>query len=143
MGFSGAGTEREVAVRIDKWLWAARFYRTRSMAADAVERGQVRVAEQRVKPARVVKLGDAILVQRGDERIECVVRGLSGVRGPAAVAQSLYEETAESRERRMRRAETRRDAREPAASIKGRPSKRDGRELRRLAGKARVEEGNQ
>ena len=113
------------------------------MAAEAVERGQVRVAEQRVKPARIVKVGDAILVQRGDERIECVVRGLSDVRGPASAGQLLYEETADSRERRVRHSETRRLAREPAASIKGRPSKRDGRELRRLSGKAHVDDGSQ
>lgn len=138
-----SGTAKGGEVRIDKWLWAARFYKTRSMAAAAVESGQVRLAEQRVKPARVVKIGDAILVHRGDERIECVVRALSDVRGPASAAQLLYEETVDSRERRMRHSETRRLAREPAASIKGRPSKRDGRELRRLSGKAHAEGGSQ
>jgi ribosome-associated heat shock protein Hsp15 len=134
-----SGRAKGGEVRIDKWLWAARFYKTRSMAAAAVEHGQVCLAEQRVKPAHSVRVGDAILVHRGDERIECVVRGLSDVRGPASAAQLLYEETADSRERRVRRSETRRLAREPAASIKGRPSKRDGRELRRLSGKAHAE----
>jgi ribosome-associated heat shock protein Hsp15 len=117
--------------RIDKWLWAARFFKTRSLAAEAVERGHVRVDDARVKPARPLRPGDRLLVQRGDERIECVVQGLSEVRGPAAVAQTLYAETPESRTRRDRAAEARRLAREPAAALKGRPTKRDARELRR------------
>jgi ribosome-associated heat shock protein Hsp15 len=119
--------------RIDKWLWAARFYKTRSLAADAVERGQARVDDARVKPARLLRPGDRLQVQRGDERIECIVQQLSEVRGPAAVAQTLYAETPESRARRERAAETRRLAKEPAASLKGRPTKRDARELRRLS----------
>jgi ribosome-associated heat shock protein Hsp15 len=121
-------------MRIDKWLWAARFYKTRTLAAEAIERGQVRIAGERVKPARALQLGDALIVQRGDERIECIVQAYSQTRGPAAVAQTLYAETAISRERRARAAEARRLAREPAAQLKGRPTKRDGRELRRLTG---------
>ena len=123
-------------VRIDKWLWAARFFKTRSLAAEAVERGHVLIDGQRVKPARSVRLDEPISVQRGDDRIEFRVRGLSELRGPAAVAQRLYEETSGSRERRMRRAEARRLAPEPASALKGRPSKRDRRELTRLTGSA-------
>jgi ribosome-associated heat shock protein Hsp15 len=126
--------DRAGAVRIDKWLWAARFYKTRSLAAEAVERGHVLADGQRVKPARLVRTGEAITVQRGEERVELRVRALSETRGPAAVAQQLYEETAASRERRLRHAEARRLAPEPATAIKGRPSKRDRRELKRLAG---------
>jgi ribosome-associated heat shock protein Hsp15 len=122
------------AVRLDKWLWAARFFRTRSLATAAVTAGEVRVGSERVKPARVVKPGDEVQVRRGDEVMDIVVRELSGVRGPSPVAQRLYEETEESRRRRALVAERRRLVREPALDIKGRPTKRDARVLRRLRG---------
>ena len=122
------------AVRLDKWLWAARFYKTRSLATAAVTAGEVRVARERVKPARVVRPGDEVQIRRGDDAIDIVVRELSGVRGPAPVAQRLYEETEESRRRRAVAAERRRLAREPALDIRGRPTKRDARVLRRLRG---------
>jgi ribosome-associated heat shock protein Hsp15 len=128
-------------VRIDKWLWAARFFKTRSLAAEAVTRGHVVIGGQRVKPARILKVGELVSIQRGDERIEASIRELSQTRGPAAVAQRLYEETDASRERRLRRAEARRLAPEPAIAIKGRPSKRDRRELTRLAADAEPGEG--
>jgi ribosome-associated heat shock protein Hsp15 len=120
-------------VRIDKWLWAARLFRTRSLAADAVERGQVRLDEQRVKAARPVRIGDRLEIRRGDERIELIVQALSATRGPAPVAQRLYGETPASRERRANALQLRRLQREPALSIKGRPSKRDSRALAALA----------
>ena len=122
------------SVRLDKWLWAARFYKTRSLAIAAVSAGDVRVARQRVKPARDVKAGDELQIRRGDDVMDVIVRELSGARGPAPVAQRLYEETEESRQRRARAAERRALAREPALDIKGRPTKRDARELRRLRG---------
>ena len=122
------------AVRLDKWLWAARFFKTRSLATAAVTAGEVRVARERVKPARVVKPGDEVQIRRSDDVMEIVVRELSDVRGPAPVAQRLYEETEESRRRRAVAAERRRLAREPALDIKGRPTKRDARVLRRLRG---------
>jgi ribosome-associated heat shock protein Hsp15 len=122
------------AVRLDKWLWAARFYKTRSLATAAVTAGEVRVARERVKPARVMKPGDEVQIRRGDDAMDIVVRELSDVRGPAPVAQRLYEETEESQRRRAVAAERRRLAREPALDIKGRPTKRDARVLRRLRG---------
>ena len=122
------------SVRLDKWLWAARFYKTRSLAAAAIGAGDVRVARERVKPARAVKAGDELQIRRGDDVMDVVVRELSSARGPAPVAQRLYEETEESRQRRARAAERRALAREPALDIKGRPTKRDARELRRLRG---------
>jgi len=119
-------------IRLDKWLWAARFYKTRSLATAAINAGDVRVARERVKPARDVKPGDELQVRRGDDVIDVVVRELSEVRGPAPVAQRLYEETEESRVRRADAAEGRRLAREPSIGIRGRPTKRDARLLRRL-----------
>ena len=120
------------ALRLDKWLWAARFFKTRSLAAAAVERGQVRVAGERVKPARSLRLSERLVVQRADEALEIVVTGLATARGPASVARLLYAETPESLARRAQAKESRRLAKEPAAEIKGRPSKRDARALRRL-----------
>ena len=121
-------------VRLDKWLWAARFYKTRSLATAAINAGEVRVARERVKPARDVKVGDELQVRRGDDVMDIVVRELSSVRGAAPVAQRLYDETGESRQRRARAAERRALAREPALDLRGRPTKRDARELRRLRG---------
>ncbi|MFD2365514.1 RNA-binding S4 domain-containing protein [Pseudoduganella sp. GCM10020061] len=119
-------------VRIDKWLWAARFFKTRSLAADAVDRGRVRIEGQPVKPARAVKEGDVIDVDNGSDRWEVVVKGISGTRGSATIARQLYDETEESIVRRERNAEARRLFPEPGSSIRGRPTKRD----RRLIDKA-------
>lgn len=121
------------SIRIDKWLWAARFFKTRSIAQEAVELGRVRLAGQRLKPSRDVKPGDRLTVERGEERFEIFVEKISAVRGPAPVAQTLYRETDESREKRERAAEMRKIAMEPASTIaKGRPTKRDARLIRRV-----------
>jgi ribosome-associated heat shock protein Hsp15 len=125
-----AGMDETGRLRIDKWLWAARLFKTRTLAADAVELGRVRVNGERVKPAREARVGDRVEVFAGDLRSEFVIRELSAQRGPAPAAQRLYEETADSRARRERRREQARYGAEPARSIKGRPTKRDGRELR-------------
>lgn len=87
-------------VRLDVWLWAARFFRTRSLAKQAVDTGKVDVAGQRAKPSRMLREGESVQVLRGEETIELVVRALSDARGPAPVAQALYEETAGSKARR-------------------------------------------
>lgn len=87
-------------VRLDVWLWAARFFRTRSLAKQAVETGKVDVAGQRAKSSRTVRVGEALQVTRGGETLEVVVRALADTRGPAPVAQALYEETDESKARR-------------------------------------------
>lgn len=121
------------SIRIDKWLWAARFFKTRSLAQEAVELGRVRLAGQRLKPSRDVKPGDRLTVERGEERFEIFVEKISAVRGPAPVAQTLYRETDESREKRERASEMRKIAMEPASAIaKGRPTKRDARLIRRV-----------
>jgi len=87
-------------VRLDVWLWAARFFRTRSLARQAVETGKVDVAGQRAKPSRALRVGDPLQVARGEETFDVVVRGLSDTRGPAAIARTLYEETGASKARR-------------------------------------------
>ena len=120
-------------VRIDKWLWAARFFKTRSLATDAVDAGRVRLNGDRVKPARSIKVGDTLDIDNGATEWEVVVRDLSEVRGPAPVAQKLYEETVASIGKRQKEAERRALFREPSATIKGRPTKKD----RRLLDKSR------
>jgi ribosome-associated heat shock protein Hsp15 len=117
-------------LRVDKWLWAARFYKTRTLATEEIVKGRVEVNGQEAKPAREVKVGDTVAVRREAITRTVVVKGLSGMRGPAPVAQQLYEETAESLQARQEAAEQRRYSPEPAHSIEhGRPTKRGRREL--------------
>ena len=117
-------------IRLDKWLWAVRFYKTRSLAAQEIGKGRVLVNEQAAKPARELALGDLVTVRKDDPPVHVRVRALSAVRGPAAVARGLYEETPESVAARERAAELRRLAPEPALDIAaGRPTKRDRRRI--------------
>ena len=118
-------------VRLDKWLWAARFYKTRSLAAEEIAKGRVSVNGQPAKAARELRLDDHVELRQGGGLVRTVkVKGLSAVRGPAPVAQALYEETAESVQRRQTAAEQRRMGTEPAQAIEhGRPTKRDRRQL--------------
>lgn len=122
-------------MRIDKWLWAARFYKTRTLAADEVDRGRVQVNGQDVKPARELKIGDTVSLRQGPVQRTVVVHGLSAARGPAPVAQALYAETADSLAARAHTAEQRRLAPEPAlAQEHGRPTKRERRVLDQATG---------
>jgi ribosome-associated heat shock protein Hsp15 len=123
-------------MRIDKWLWAARFYKTRGLAQEAIAQGRVRVAGERVKTARVLKVGETLTVRVGDDERTVRVCGLSAQRGPAPVARALYEESAESLAAREAALERRRQAAEPAWTIEGRPTKRDRRALDRARGEA-------
>jgi ribosome-associated heat shock protein Hsp15 len=116
-------------VRIDKWLWAARFYKTRSLATDAINRGKVRVAGDAVKPAKDIKIGDALHVQHGDHALDCVVMALSDIRRGAPEAKLLYEETAASQAKREAATVQKKLAPEPAAQLHGRPTKRQRRDL--------------
>jgi len=117
-------------LRIDKWLWAARFYKTRSLAADEINKGRVWINDQLCKPAREVKVGDMVKLRQSHIEKVVEVKALSAVRGPAPVAQTLYEETPESIAKREFEKEQRRLAFEPAdAYTKGRPTKRDRRQL--------------
>jgi len=116
-------------MRIDKWLWAARFFKTRGLAQQAIESGRVKLNDQRVKCAHALKLQDLVMVRVGELEWSVRVKGLSEKRGPATQARILYEETAESRTERERRIELRRWGAEPSADIRGRPTKRDRRLL--------------
>jgi ribosome-associated heat shock protein Hsp15 len=122
------------SVRIDKWLWAARFFKTRSMAADAVDRGRVRIDGEPVKPARSVKVNDKLMIDNGSDRWEVIVAAISDKRGPAPVARELYFETEESIAKRENDKTARRLFPEPSMDIKGRPTKRDRRAISKAAG---------
>jgi ribosome-associated heat shock protein Hsp15 len=123
-------------VRIDKWLWAARFFKTRSLATEAVAGGKVEVNGERAKPAKPVQAGDEVRLRQGPYEYVLVVRGLAERRGPASVAASLYQEHAASRAARERVAEQLKlGAAAWAFEEKGRPTKRDRRELDRFRGR--------
>ncbi|WP_284409260.1 RNA-binding S4 domain-containing protein [Acidovorax sp. SUPP2539] len=118
------------SMRLDKWLWCARFYKTRSLAVEEIGKGRVTVNGQAAKAARELRAGDTVDLRQGPMQRTVQVRALSGMRGPAPVAQLLYEETAESIAARENAAEQRRLAPEPAASLhEGRPTKRDRRNI--------------
>ncbi|MBC7954564.1 MAG: RNA-binding S4 domain-containing protein [Cytophagales bacterium] len=117
-------------VRLDKWLWAARFYKTRSLATQEIDKGRILVNGLAAKPARDVKPGDLIEIRQASGPRVIQVRALSNIRGSAPVAQALYEETADSLARREEAARQRRETPEPALAIEqGRPTKRDRRQL--------------
>ena len=118
------------ALRIDKWLWAARFFKTRSLAAAAVEGNKVRLNGSNTKSSREVKAGDTVDIMTGELRWTVIVRGINAQRRPAPEARLLYQETEESLARRTRDLEMRKLAPTPGADIKGRPTKRAGRLIR-------------
>lgn len=121
-------------LRIDKWLWCARFFKTRSLAADEITKGRVTINGQVAKASREVRCGDTVTLRQGLIARTVVVRGLSGTRGPAPVAQQLYEETAESTNAREQAAEQHRLAPEPAHTLtQGRPTKRNRRDMERVS----------
>lgn len=131
-------TDASDRVRIDKWLWAARFFKTRSLATDAVDGGKVEINGESAKPSKLIKVGDEVRLRLGPFEHRLIVRALAERRGPASVAQSLYEETEESRRARERTAEQLKIA--PAAFVwedKGRPTKKDRRDLQRFIDRRR------
>ena len=124
--------ETNEPIRIDKWLWAARFFKTRSLAADAVTGGKIDVNGARAKPSRIMRLGDKLSIRRGPYESTVVVKGLAKVRGPASEAQLLYEETEESiRKRELTSAQLKLE-RPPEFHSPGRPSKKDRRAVLRF-----------
>jgi len=123
-------SEADEKIRLDKWLWASRFFKTRSLAGKAVSGGHVRLNGHRIKPAKVVQSGDMLHIRRGEVEFTILVLKTVSKRGPATVALTLYEETGESIMNREKSREERRLIRTPAARPVGRPDKRDRRKIR-------------
>ena len=117
------------SVRLDKWLWAARFFKSRTLAVAAIEAGRVLVADDRAKPARFVKVGERLKITREQEKFELVIRGITEQRKSAPLSRLLYEETPESLLARQTITENRRFYNEPSQDIAGRPTKRHRRAL--------------
>lgn len=124
-------------LRLDKWLWAARFFKTRTLASDAIDAGRIQLNEARAKPSREVRIGDRLDIQTGEVRYTVIVQALSGRRGPAEEARKLYEETGDSLARRETERERRRLAPEPSHMLHGRPTKTQRREIDRMRAKLR------
>jgi ribosome-associated heat shock protein Hsp15 len=122
----------EIKVRLDKWLWAARFYKTRSLAAEAVEKGKVEVNGERAKRAKLLQAGDSLLIRLGPYQHVVTVRAISEKRGPATVAAKLYEESAEGRKAREAMQVQVKAAQSVPGYDRGRPTKKDRREIERL-----------
>jgi len=129
-------TNQEPSMRVDKWLWAARFFKTRAAASQAINGGKVHLNGDRVKSARLIRLDDSLKITRGYEHMTVVVKGLNSQRRPFKEAQLLYTETEESRVRREQDAEQRRLLRDLTPIPVRRPNKHERRRIRRLAGKA-------
>jgi ribosome-associated heat shock protein Hsp15 len=125
-------SDTAATVRLDLWLWAARFWKTRALAKHAIETGKVELGGQRAKPARGVRVGDALVVVRGEERFEIEVLALSGVRGPASVAQALYREAEASRLAREQARALRAAERAGFRPPESKPDKRARRLIRAL-----------
>jgi ribosome-associated heat shock protein Hsp15 len=125
-------TGDEIRVRLDKWLWAARFYKTRSLAAEAVEKGKVEVNGERAKRAKLLQAGDSLLIRLGPYQHIVTVRAVSEKRGPATVAAKLYEESAEGRKAREAMQIQVKVAQSVPGYDRGRPTKKDRREIERL-----------
>jgi ribosome-associated heat shock protein Hsp15 len=119
-------------MRLDKWLWAARFFKTRSLAQQAIAAGRVKLDDARVKSSHEIKPGNSLAIRVGDFEWQITVKELSDKRGPAEQARKLYQESEASRAERERRKDLRRWGAEPASTLKGRPTKRDRRTLEKL-----------
>jgi ribosome-associated heat shock protein Hsp15 len=129
-------TTCDIKVRLDKWLWAARFFKTRALAGEAVTGGKVHLAGQRIKPSRRVKIDDCYEIRRGYERYEVIVTDLSERRGSASCAQTLYRETETSIEQRGSEADKRRLAMMQRPHSTSRPDKKQRRKIRQFNGKS-------
>lgn len=121
--------------RVDKWLWAARFFKTRGLAQDAVEAGQVRLRGARIKSSRGVQVNDILQIKAGGQEWEVVVKGLSAQRGPAVFARTLYDETPDGMKTRLEQLALKKLEADPSNPIKGRPTKHDRRAIDQFRGK--------
>ena len=126
--------QHDERVRLDKWLWAARFFKHRSLATEAVDGGKIQLNGIRVKPAKDVKPGDRVDIQIADTHFCVLVKGIADKRGSATIAQALYEETPDSITAREAQREQRKLAATPGANLHGRPTKRDRRQMGRFTG---------
>jgi len=124
----------DARVRLDKWLWAGRFFKHRTQATEAVDGGKIQLNAMRVKPARDVKIGDRVDIQIADTHFCVLVKGIADKRGSATIAQALYEETPDSITAREAQREQRKLAATPGANLHGRPTKRDRRQMGRFTG---------
>ena len=131
----GTGDISDKKVRLDKWLWAARFFKTRGLATEAIKGGKVELNGTRAKPSREIKINDELQIRQGFDEKTVIVRDVSERRGPAPVAQLLYEETAGSIVQRVKMAEQRRIANAHRDSGQGRPTKRERRQIHSFTGK--------
>ena len=123
------GDEENDEIRLDKWLWAARFFKTRALAAEAIGGGKIDINGERAKPSRIVRLGDKLNIRRGPVEWTIIVKNVSRLRGPAPQAQLLYEETEDSRRKRQAAVAQMQFERTVEFASPGRPSKRDRREI--------------
>lgn len=129
---ASAATE---GMRLDKWLWCARFYKTRTLATEEIGKGRIQVNQAATKASREIKVGDSLLIIQGPIKRTVIVKALSGMRGPAPVAQQLYEETPDSIETRLKQSALRQLAPEPADMLQhGRPTKKDRRDMQDFTG---------
>ena len=128
-------THRDENIRLDKWLWAARFFKTRSLAAEAVTGGKIEINGERPKPSRAVRPGDRLVIRRGPYEWTIIVRDVSRLRGPARQAQQLYEETEASVSKRQAAITQMKLERPPEFDFPGRPSKKDRRAIQRFTKK--------
>ncbi|MBI3523292.1 MAG: RNA-binding S4 domain-containing protein [Betaproteobacteria bacterium] len=126
-------SDHESRLRLDKWLWAARFFKTRSLAANAVDGGKVRLNAQQVKPSKEVKPGDTLAITTGDQRWTVVVEGINEQRRPASEACLLYAETPQSLLARQGAVELKKLGPMPGSNLRGRPTKKAGRQIRRFS----------
>lgn len=124
--------DNDAKIRLDKWLWAARFFKTRALAQEAISGGKVHLNGERVKPARTVGVGDRLEITKGVDHLVVIVDGLSEKRGPAKLAQQLYTETAESIEKREKFAEQRKLLNQAMPRPAKRPDKKSRRQIRRF-----------
>src|ERR1700752_2491942 len=127
---------RAADIRVDKWLWATRFFKTRSLAVEAVSGGKIEINGERAKPSRVVRIGDKVGIRRGPYEWTIIVKATARLPRPVAQAQQLYEETEESRRKREAAIAQLRLERPPELDIPGRPSKKDRRSIRRFTKRA-------
>ena len=136
MTATATGFDPDASIRLDKWLWAARFFKTRQLAVEAINGGKVQVNGQRTKPGKTVQAGSRLIVHKGSLEWELTVQGISKQRRPASEATLLYEESEDSRLRREELVGARRESGDKMQHAKGRPSKRDRRMIQRFVRKS-------